>query len=72
MIIHTQATSDERLLEDGPSKATFALVPCCCMGLDLGTEVGVVGVCRVGIETPFFSGCERVLTCKVNIRRALI
>lgn len=42
------------------------------MGMDLGRDVGVLGVCRVGVETPFFSGCERVVTCKVNIGWALI
>lgn len=54
-----------------PGEATFALVPCCCMGLGLDTEAGVVDVCRVGVESPFFSDSKRVLTCKVNIRRAL-
>lgn len=42
------------------------------MEMDLWTEAGVVVVCRVGVESPFFSGCECVLTCKVNSRAALI
>lgn len=61
-----------RWQREGPRKATFALAPCGCMGVDLGTEAGVEGACRVGAETPFFSGCEFVLTCKVNITAALI
>lgn len=55
-----------------PSKATFALGPCSCMEMDLGREVGVSCVCRVGVETPFFSGCDCIFTCKVNSRGTLI
>lgn len=54
-----------------PSKATLALAPCCWVEMDLGTEVGVVDVCRVGVETPFFSGWQCALACKVNSRWVL-
>lgn len=53
------------------SKATLALAPCCWVEMDLGTEVGVADACHVGVETPFFSGWDSVLTCKVNSRSAL-
>ena len=42
--------------------------------MDLGAGVGVVGVvgvCRVGVDTPFFSAWGCILTCKVNSRCAL-
>lgn len=38
---------------EGPNKATFSLAP--CVETDLGAEDGVVGACRVGADTPFFS-----------------
>lgn len=67
-VIRVPRVGEERL-----SEATLALAPCCCfLEMDLGTEAGVGGVCRVGVDTAFFSMWERNLTCKVNSRRALI
>lgn len=40
--------------------------------MDLSTELGVVACWRAGVETPFFSAWESVLTWKVNIKILLI